>query len=214
VDNVGVYTSAYVSTGNDFSSAGGTQTMDQTNKNYWVFEGPVRNPNFSCDAEPFFVDGNANGTLDCEVTAEGYSQASAASGDVSFSGDWEYQWYLMDGSLSDATRTARQASVLLPRDNAYAFGDPVGTKKLMSTAFNGWFDGKHTLTETTSLDALKVFALIYLFFEEGSDGNKHIEGLITGQSEFMVESPMFSGNGDVKSMNGSIGKGFLQYKTN
>jgi hypothetical protein len=205
---VAVYTSAEVSSGNDFSPSGGTQTLDSVAISYSIPEGPIRNPNFSCDAEPFFIDGNGNGQLDCTVVS-GFSQASG--GDISFSSVWEYQNFLNSPNLRPSEKTARQAMVLHPRDNAFEYGDPVGTKRLMATAFNGWFDGKHTLTAATELDALQSFSLLYMFMSSGGD-SKHIKGLVPNEYEFKVLAPMFGNGMDIKVFNESIGLSFDTYK--
>lgn len=214
--SVGKYTLAEIdatNSGDLDTSTAGSQTLADLAANYNIPEGPIRNPNFSCDAEPFFIDGNGNGKLDCE-TVGGFSQASASSGDKSFQGTYEYSWYLNDPSIDNSTRTARQSQILRPRDNAYEYGDPLGTKKLMSIAFNGWFDGQHTLTSTQSLDAIQVFSLLYMFMSSGGD-TKHIEGVVSNQNEFEVVSPLLGdGGGDVKSMNKAIGQAFIEYKTN
>lgn len=214
--NVGNFTAAEINAaaGADFDpNTGGMQANIATAAaNYSIATGPIRNPNFKCDGEPFFVDGNGNGILDCEVSG-GYSQASASSGDISFSGDWEYQNWKQDPSLSGAQQTARAALPFRPRDNGYEFGDPVGTKKLLSTAFNGWFDGAHTLSSTTNLNALQVFALVYMFFSQGGE-SRYIDGIVSGYNEFIVEAPIFSDGGQVPAMNQAIGKSFTQFKTN
>lgn len=210
VANVGVYTEAYLNSQiADFdSTTAGNQNLSAAAANYYIFEGPVPNPNFLCDKEPFFVDGNANGTLDCQVVS-GVSQA--ANGDVTFSWSGEYQWYVSDMSVDQATRTARAANPLRENQNGYAFGDPVGTKKLLTTAFNGWFDGKHTISATTDFSALQIFALIYLYYTEG-EGNRYINGVTgipAGEGRFNEVSAELE---SLEAMNKSISEAFVLWK--
>ncbi len=178
---------------------------------YHVFTGPVRNPNFSCEAEPFFVDGNGNGRLDCGIV-NGVS--SAINGDKSYSGEWEFRDALNSSAIPAGT-------VLRPRENAFVYGDPIGTKKLLSNAFNGWFDGQHTIDQNTSFDSIQVFALIFLFFE--ADSEKHMEELCNGgaiggttascDGSFVPVGP-FDANFSLKNMNGTIGGAIVDFKTN
>jgi hypothetical protein len=206
--DVGVYSLAYVNTGNDFDGVtGGAQTLQTVAANYWIFNAPIPNPNFQCEGEPYFVDGNGNGTLDCGTVL---NVSTAINGDISFSGSWEYSWYISDPSLDAPTAAARALKPMRERENAFAFANPIGTKKLMSTAFNGWFDGTHTISSTTDFNALQVFALVYLFFEEGNE-YKNIDGIISGQTRFSVESPIFE-NEDLLNMNKSIGQGLIDFR--
>jgi hypothetical protein len=211
--NAGLYAAADIS--GDFNgSTAGTPTVDDVTTTYNVQNGPVRNPNFKCEAEPFFIDGNSNGQLDCE-TSGGFSQASASSGDRSFSGNMEYQNYLNGPGLSNEQRTQRQNQPLRPRENAYEFGDPVGTKKLLSLAFNGWFNGTTTLDANTQLNGLQKFALLFLFMSTGNEGMKDIGDLVPGQSRFIMVMPGDGASGggmELGSINDQIGKGFTEFR--
>ncbi|OFZ15356.1 MAG: hypothetical protein A2Z20_06805 [Bdellovibrionales bacterium RBG_16_40_8] len=207
--NIGIYTLAYINTGNDFdSNTGGSQGLQTVAANHWIFNAPIVNPNFACAGEPFFIDGNNNGKLDCGLVG-GVSRA--INGDVSFSGEWEYNWYISDPGLDGATASARAANPLREVDNAFAFRNPVGTKKLLATAFNGWFDGKHSISSTTDFNALQVFALVYLFFEDG-DEYKYIDDIISGQNRFSIESPAFDDNEEMITINKAIGQAMLDFK--
>jgi hypothetical protein len=108
-----------------------------------------------------------------------------ASGDKAFNGEWQYDQWLNDPSVSASVRTARAAMSLRENQNTYSISNPVGALKLLSVAFNGWFDGLHSLGSTTDLDALQAFALIYLFFEE--EGERGIEGLGPTGNDQMFE---------------------------
>ncbi len=190
-------------------AGGGTVASHSTR--YDVNSGPVRNPNFSCEAEPFFVDGNGNGRLDCGIVS---GVSSAINGDTSYSGEWEFRDALNSSAIPAGT-------VLRPRENAFVYGDPIGTKKLLSNAFNGWFDGQHTIDQNTSFDSIQVFALIFLFFE--ADSEKHMEELCNGgaiggttascDGSFVPVGP-FDANFSLKNMNGTIGGAIEDFKTN
>ena len=192
-------------------SDGNGGTIATTTLRYHVHNGPVRNPNFSCEAEPYFVDGNGNGVLDCG-TVNGVS--AAINGDKSFSYIGEYFWQVQDGQISTASN-------LIHRENAFVYGDPLGTKKLLSNAFNGWFDGTHSIDQNTSFNAIQVFALIFLFFE--ADSEKHIGELCNGGvigstapdcgGTFVPVGP-FDSNFSIKNMNGTIGNAMSEFKTN
>jgi hypothetical protein len=209
--NVGIYTASDIS-GDFDSNTAGTQNVDSVTTIYNVQNGPVRNPNFKCEAEPFFIDGNGNGRLDCELVG-GFSQASLVSGDRSFSSQGEYQNYINAPGLSADTRNQRQNQTLRPRQNSYEFGDPVGTKKLLSLAFNGWFNGATTLDANTQLNGLQKFALLYLFMSTGNEGMKEIGNWIPNQSRFMMITPGEGGNGmTLGTVNDQIGKGFSEFR--
>lgn len=206
VANIGVYKVDQVSA--DLAAIAKTVSLAQT---------PIRNINFNCEAEPYFIDGNGDGRLNCE-TVNGMSQATQSSGDLSFSSLDEYKRYVNNPAVSAAERVRREALRLNSRDNAFEVANPAGMKKLMAMAFNGWFDGTHELTSTTALDALQSFALVYMFMTSGGE-TKHIEGLgPTGSSaEYQVVAPLFSsaaqsGSGpDVKRFNDALGKAFSQF---
>ncbi len=193
------------------TSDGNGGTVASTTLRYHVFNGPIRNPNFSCEAEPYFVDGNGNGRLDCAVV-NGFSVATG--GDVSFSYIGEYFRQVQDGNVT-------AGSQLIPRDNAFVYGDPLGTKKLLSNAFNGWFDGTRSIDQNTSFNSIQVFALIFLFFE--ADEEKHIDELCNGgaiggtttdcEGAFVPVGP-FDSNFSLKNMNGTIGNAMTEFKTN
>ena len=142
-------------------------TVEARITNFFIPNGPVANPNWRCDQEPFFADGNGNGKLDCD-TANPNAQPSG--GDKSYSAMWEVQ----KSQMTCSSNNSCGAFNVMPRENAYQFADPVGPKKLLTTAFNGWFDGKHSLSSTTELNALQTFSLIFMFFEEGTD-EMHLE---------------------------------------
>jgi hypothetical protein len=206
VSDVGVYTAAQVS--GDLDGISKIVNLPQT---------PIRNINFNCEAEPYFVDGNGDGKLNCEI-ASGVSQVTQASGDVSFSSVDEYKRYITSPAVSVAERARRQALKLISRDNAFEVANPAGMKKLMAMAFNGWFDGAHELTSATTLDALQSFALVYMFMTGGGE-TKHIEGLgpVDGGAEYLVIAPLFSSNTasstgpDIKRFNDALGKAFSQF---
>ena len=189
-----------------------SRTVAQLSLNYQVHSGPIRNRHFACEGEPYFVDGNGNGKLDCTRNAQGFSIAT--EGDISFS-------YMEEYLRAKEENRVPSSSALIPRKNAFVFKDPVGTKKLLSNAFNGWFDGNHSIDQNTSFDAIQTFALIFLFFE--ADGEKHIKELCNGgaigggtsscSGAFVPVGPFDRQNG-FKSMNGVIGKAMDEFKTN
>lgn len=192
----------------DFDGDGGNGNTSFLNsyRMFRVNTGPVTNPGWKCSFEPFYIDMNGNGKLDCN-TAD-----TAAVTDVTFSGMWDYGNWVNDMSPA-AISESRNTKTLMKNDNAYSFKDPVGTKKLLTTAFSGWFDGTRSLSTTTDLNAIQNFALIFLFFEEG-DGQKSIgsmSGLPTGATgQFEVTGPTQGGGSD-SALNDAIGKGFQNF---
>ena len=188
-------------------SQGGTQSFLNTYRQIRVNNGPIANGAFKCSFEPFYIDMNNNGKLDCNAGD------TAAVTDVSFSGMWDYGHWLNDPSPA-AVAQNRSSYAVKKNDNAYAFKDPVGTKKLLTTAFSGWFDGAHSMSSSTDLNALQNFALVFLFFEEG-DGQKDLgtfSGLPTGATgQFEVTDPM-EGSDSLSLLNNSIGKAFQTFK--
>lgn len=173
-------------------------------KNYFIPNGPVLNPNWKCEFEPFFADGNNNGKLDC-------GSSGPINGDKTFSGMWEVQNAYMKCGQTDSCQNLN----IMPRENAYQFADPVGPKKLLTTAFNGWFDGKHSITSSTELNALQVFSLIFMFFEEGGSNGTHIDNMDStdANQEYAYEfySPIMK-SGNVEKWNQAFGKAVENYK--
>jgi hypothetical protein len=171
----------------------GTATWFGHVVSYQVPNAPAPNPVWRCSAEPFFIDGGTDG-LTCNST-----DTAVAGGDITFSSDW---------AAKDYQRNGHSTAVVQYNDNAYAFGDPMGAKTLMSTAFKGWLDGQHTLDATTSLNGLQTLALIYLWFEEGGDGEgkRVCTDTAAGTEEcldaanpnatYQHLSPMFEGGGN------------------
>lgn len=190
----------------------GSQTFSDVAGNTQVNNGPYKNPNFACAKEPFFIDGNANGVLDCDPTDA--TKTLASSHDISFSQIWEYQnWY------NDVNNTSTlKSNPLIARQNGYQFSDPVAAKKLLTTAFNGWFDGAHTISATTDLNALQVFGLIYLMFSREGGIDMDTDGMsLPGDGRFTVSMPgdtMPEGGGSsmVVNFNHLMGNAFSTFK--
>jgi hypothetical protein len=172
---------------------------------YMVASGPVVNHASLCSFEPFYIDTNANGKLDCAA-----DDLSTAEGDISFSNDWEASNYV-----------GKNPTVQFKlNDNGYSFKDPAGAKKLMNTAFPGWFDGTHTIDANTEFDSLQGLALIYLYFEEGGGGGGgHIEDATApADAKFNTFMPKMDGGGggpaDLIWFNNAFGAGLTTFKRN
>lgn len=185
----------------------GVQNFGSAVRQYKIYNGPVLNPNFKCSFEPFYVDKNNNGQLDCSA------DDTASVTDVSFSNEWDYGYWVNDPAAASENRSSYQ---LMSAENGYAFDDPVGTKKLLTTAFSGWFDGAHSISSTTNLNSLQAFALVFLFFTEGNDGQRYIDGLsglpLGATGKFNVESPQFMSNGsELAPINQTIGGAFNNF---
>lgn len=193
-----------------FSAANLISAIGATNEglvtNFFIPSGPVANPNWRCDQEPFFKDGNGDGKLNCD-TANPHSPA--LNNDVSYS-----DFYAVQRAQQMNQQSGSGSFTYSANDNAYQFSNPAGPKKLLTTAFNGWFDGAHTLSATTDLDALQAFSLIFMFFEE-SNKEIHLEGMDTNnQFGYVQSSPMFGNGGgdDPMKINTALGKGIQIYK--
>jgi hypothetical protein len=212
------YLTAFLNAIDMNGATAGTPTLDSVAGFKYVNNGPVRSVSYQCDREPFFVDGNGNGVLDCTTQTVGSVTYSVTAGeDKAFTGSWQYQNWLNDPSLSSSDRTARAALPLYEHRNTYSISDPVAAMKLLSVAFNGWFDGAHSFTATTELNTIQTFALLYMFFEE--EGERHLDDMGTTGEEnklFEVQVPQWIGNGSesVQSMNSQFSKLFTHHHTN
>ncbi|MGZ3773981.1 MAG: hypothetical protein ACXVCN_09710 [Bdellovibrio sp.] len=142
------------------SGNGVTVTWDDNVVNYQIPNAPAKNPVFRCSGQPWFIDGNGDGALNCSADD---STVATGSNDIAFASAGEAQNYIRNNSLANVK--------LLVNQNGYAYGDPVGAKTLVTTAFKGWLDGNHSLTSTTNLNGLQSLALIFLYFEEGGGGS-------------------------------------------
>ncbi len=196
---------------NDVYFTYGNGNFSEVASNKQIHNGPYVNPSFRCDKEPYFIDGNNNQQLDCDPSNP--TNTIASSNDISFSSSHEYtRWYSMPGN-NNPLRTA----ALQGRDNGYVFGDPAGAKKLLTTAFNGWFDGAHTIAADTNLNALQVFGLVFLTFSR--EGGLNIEKTGTGLAagSFILQMPSDSEVADsgvdkVVNINNLLGGGLRSLK--
>ncbi len=109
-----------------------------------------------------------------------------------------------------------RSGTLLSRDNGFVFGDPVGAKKLLTTAFNGWFDGTHTINAQTNLNALQVFGLVFLTFSREGGLSFDTTGTTLPNGRFTIQMPSDApgsdGSGKVIMINNLLGGGLLNLK--
>ncbi len=166
--------------------------------------GPYLNPAHRCSSEPFFVDGNGNGELDCDA-----DDLAASEGDVTFDEPWKFEQQ-HSGELESMEGHAE----LLMNRNGYLFKDGGSTKAWLTTAFGGWFDGEHALTGSSELDALQAFTLMMFFFEGQQDGGKMRIGGLGEHDLYKVESPMFYQQDDdsVLMLNRQLAGGFNLFR--
>lgn len=196
----------------------GNQTLSSVSEVKMVPHGPIANPNFKCSSEPYFIDANSNGNLDCEITSvvingTTYNSTRAGQGDLTFSNIAEYNRWLNAPGLTAGEKAAREALSLQVRNNGYIYSDPIGTMNLMSLAFNGLLDGYHDLSKSTKLDALQAFTLTYLMLSQEGDLGNYIPGLSPSASE-KYDILMAEGLDTLSGINQSLGKSFKQFKIN
>lgn len=193
-----------------------TITWDDNVVNYQIPNAPAANPVFRCSGQPWFIDGNSNGVLDCN---EDDTDETTASGDMSFAYSGDAQRYMRENNVTEP---------LIANQNGYAFGDPVGAKTLVTTAFKGWLDGQHSLTSTTNLTALQTLALVFLYMEEGgggsggrnicthnSAGTRVCLDSANPNAQYKTITPMFEGGGQgnpLVDMNKAFGAALTTFK--
>jgi hypothetical protein len=195
---------------------GGTQGFNATFKYFVLDMGPVPNPVWHCSGEPFFVapvsaTGSAAYTLSCSA-----DDTAVTAGYKTFGNKWDYYNWLNEPTTETPARSTR--ALVENSNNAFAYGDPDAAKALISTAFNGWLDGSHSLTETTRLNALQAFGLIYMTLSQDSDrrffkSTSTITGA-TGAYYLLMPMNYISGNGgnDAGMINTMMGNGISTFK--
>ncbi|MGZ3794423.1 MAG: hypothetical protein ACXVCP_18895, partial [Bdellovibrio sp.] len=199
----------------DLDPGTGVATWSDNVVNYQIPNAPAANPVFRCSAEPWFIDGNGDGVLNCNA-----NDTAASGTDKTFSYDGDAQRYIASQANPGSIR-------LLPNQNGYAFGDPVGAKTLVTTAFKGWLDGAHSLSSTTTLNALQGLALVFLYFEEGGGGSggRHICSNGSApvcldpsnpNATYQTTTPIFEGGGPTNNplldMNKAFGASLSTFK--
>ncbi len=196
-------------------TTGASQSFNATFKYFVLDMGPVPNPVWHCSGEPFFVapttaTGDAAYTLSCSA-----DDTTVTAGYKTFSNKWDYYRWVNEPTNETPARSTRP--LIQNSKNAFAYGDPDAAKSLISTAFNGWLDGAHSLTPTTQLNALQAFGLIYMTLSQDSDRRyfKVNTAISNSTGAYYLLMPMdfiSSGGGAAGLINTLMGNGFSTFK--
>ena len=196
------------------------QCIAMTNASGWC---PDESSSASCGGGNA---GNVSGPVNTDIvvhtggSAPSYSNCTGAQGTVYSNTSNTY----LNSNFPSTPLTQTQAKGLLLSNpsNSYKFGDAKSISVLLHLAFGPMLDGKHTLDNSTPLNALQEFGLVYMFFtgNNGGNGGFTVPGIYTqggSTNSFEMESGACSGNSaaGVPSCNSSIGLSmhyFHQYK--
>lgn len=218
--NVGKYSQGYIeslASDWDFITLGTQSFTDLTRYNS-VSMGPIINKNHVCSSEPYYIDTNGSGSIDCAANSYNiggvtYSVNTASGGDISFSSFAEYEAWVNDQTISESTQMGRASLVLKTNQNIYTYSNPLKMQNIMTIAYNQIGDDKNLVTKKTKFDALKAFGFInYVLLKEGDLGFQIPNYSTSTNENFSIIN--LKGIGKTSGFNHYLGKSFKQFKTN
>lgn len=165
--------------------------------------------------------GSTNTTDSTDHSGEaGYSQLYTSCPPSNFPGGYYTPVYTgySGGAIAVGANYANiKALMKLNNSNGFQYGDAKSVTNLMHMAFGPMLDGKHTLSNSTPLNAIQTFGLVYLYFTGGGNQGTNINNIYTGTNstnQFETEMGVCNGNGGtgMGACNSSIGLGLLNFK--
>jgi hypothetical protein len=180
----------------------------------WIqtFTGPVPNPAYDCTLAGFYKASSNSGIQTNGTNSFGKPVCTTPVYDSPYDVVQYLESQSSNGSDTNAWNSA--AGQIQANQNQYQYGDPIGVTSLLNTAFGSWFDGSHSLTTSTNLNAFQSFALIYLLLS-GNNNGAHISGILPNagngnpQDSFEIDMTPGFGNGNMNSMTAKCGSGLV-----